>query len=145
MALSKPKSGGAFFKPADHVNDLILVIEGKRILRDQTHTFEGVTTKRDIAVADIAIFRDSAALASGEPSEILKDAQITNTILVADVESNGWLDGGAGLAVIRKAGRAYVYRDDFTAEAEEAATKWYEARNAAREEAKADMPSFLSD
>lgn len=142
MALTKPQAGGSFFKPADHTNDLILVIEGKRILKDQKHTYQGKESLRDVGVADIAVFRDSSDIENREPSMILKDCQITSQILVSDLERNGWMDGGAGLAVIRRPGQAFVYRDDFSKDAEEAATAWYEAREAERTAALDDMPSF---
>lgn len=142
MALTKPQGGGTFFEPKNHTNDLILVIEGKKILKDQPHEYQGKKGVRDVGIADIACFRNSADIEAQVPSMILKDAQITAQILVSDLERNGWLDGGGGMAVIRRPGQAFVYRDDFSAEAEAAAAAWYENRDKARAEAAADMPEF---
>lgn len=130
MALTKAKKAGDYFEPKNHMQDLILVIEGKKFLRDQPHEYQGKKSTRDIAIADIACFRNYEDLEKQEPSLILEDAFITAQILVADIERNGWIDGEGGLATIRKPGQAYVYRDDFTPEAEAAAIAWYERRGA---------------
>lgn len=142
MALSKPKKNGEFFEPKNHVNDLILVVEGKSILHDQPHEYQGKRTTRSVATADIYCFRNSADIEAQEPSLILKDAQVTAQILATDLVRNGWMEGEAGLATIRRPGQAFVYRDDFTPEAEAAAVAWYEAREAERAAAADDMPDY---
>lgn len=144
MALSKASTGGTFFKPGDHTADQILVIEGKRILKDQPYTEYGTEKKgvRDIAVADVFCFRTSADLEAQEPSLVLKDAQITHAVLVSDLVANGWLEGDAGMVTIRRPKQSFVYRTDFTPEAEAAAEAWYNKREAARSEAASDLPDF---
>lgn len=133
--------GGDFFKPAEHIHDLAIVIEAKKILRDQPHEYEGIKSTRDVAVADMAFFRNQADVDSKTPSVILKGAQITNQILVADVERNEWL-GEAAVTVVRKPKRPYVWRNEVAADAEAAAAAWFENRDKARAAAADDMPEI---
>lgn len=137
----KAVGGGDYFKPADHLHDLAIVIEAKRILRDQPHEVDGVKMTRDVAVADMAFFRNQADVDSKTPSLILKGAQITSKILVADIETNGWLEAPA-VTVIRKPKRAYVYRNEVAPDAEAAAAEWFENRDKQRAAAAEDMPAI---
>ena len=137
----KAVGGGEFFKPADNIHDIAIVIEAKKILRDQPHEYQGVKTTRDVAIADIACFRNSQDVATATPSAVFKGAQITAGILVADIERNDWL-GVPAVTVIRKPKQAYVYRNEVSADAEAAAAKWYSEREAKRESAAADMPEL---
>lgn len=139
--LRKRVSAGDYFKPADHVNDLVILLEPKKILRDQPHEFEGVKSTRDVAIADIACFRTSEDVESATPSLVLQGAQITNTVLVADIERNDWV-GGAAAVIIRKAKRAYVYRDPEYAGAEDAVIRYATARNAEVEANMSEVPDF---
>jgi len=138
---AKPTTGGNFFKPADHMNDLGILIEPKKVLKDQAHVYEGIHSTRDVGIADIAVFRNSADVETATPSLIIENAQITNQVLVADIERNDWV-GKVALVVIRKAGRAYVYREPEHPGVEEAAQKYYEAREA---EAAANLDDFPMD
>ena len=89
---------------------------------------------RDIAVADIACFRNSEDIENAKPSLIAAGVQITNTALVNDVERNDWV-GKATVQVIRKhEGKTWVYRDgseDLQPAAEQAAIRYYTEREAA--------------
>ena len=135
-------SGGSFFKPADHVGDLAIVFEFKKILKDQKHTYNGKESTRDVAYADIACFRNSQDVETATPSLVLDNVAITGQVLVADIERNDWL-GKAAVQVIRRVGQPYVYRDVELPGAVEAATKWFLARQEA--EADVDIPDFGDD
>lgn len=126
---AKRISGGDYLKAADHVNDLAIILEPKKVLKDQPHEIDGIKGIRDVAIADVTCFRNSEDVESGVPSLILKDVQITNQILVADVERNDWL-GKVALVTIEKAKRAFVYRDVVFPGAEAAAIAFYDKRNA---------------
>lgn len=148
MALATASGAGDFFKPADHLHSPAIVLEVKRILRDQPHEYEGVKSTRDVGVADIAIFRDSADIAAKKPSIIMKNASITNKILVDDLVTNGWFDERTGestpaVTVVRKPKRAFVWRNEIAAEAAEAANAWYENREAEVAANLNDVPAFV--
>lgn len=134
-------SGGDFFKPAERVGDLAIIFEFKKIMRDQPHTYEGVASTRDVAYADVACFRTSEDVENKTPSLIVENVSITNQVLVADVDRNDWL-GKATVQVIRKVGRAYVYRDgeEISTAAMDAAIAYYEAREASV--AAVEVPDF---
>jgi hypothetical protein len=140
----KPRvsGGGSFFKPAEYTDALAIVFEFKKVLKDQPHEYEGVKSVRDEAIADIAVFKNSEDVENATPSHVEQGVKLTNTVLVADVERNDWV-GEATVQVIRKAKRAYVYRDPEFPGAREAAVKWYLARQAA--EADVDVPNFDED
>lgn len=134
-------SGGDFFKAADHASDLAIILEPTKILRDQPTEYEGVKSTRDIAIADVSCFRNSEDVENETPSVVLKDVQITNQILVSDIERNDWL-GKVALVTIEKAKRAFVYRDPTFAGAEQAAINFYERRNAEVAANLAEAPDF---
>ena len=145
MALTKASAGGDYFNPKDHMLDLAIIIEGKRILKDQDHEYDGVKSKRDVAIADISCFRNYEDIENETPSLILEGANVTASILVSDIEANGWLDGEGGVAVIRKPKRAYVFRSDaenLKPDAEAAAFAYYERRNAEVEANLDDVPDY---
>lgn len=135
-------TSGQYFKPADHVNDLAIIFEFKKVLKDQPHEYQGEQSRRDVAIADIAVFRNSEDVANATPSHIEQGVQITQGVLVADVEANDWI-GEATVQVIRKPKKAYVYREPEYPGAVDAATKWYLERQAA--EAEVDVPDFEDD
>lgn len=133
-------AGGTFFKPKDHVDDLAIIFEFKKVLKDQPHTYEGIDSRRDLAFGDISCFRNSEDVANAKPSLVIQNATVSNQVLVADVERNDWL-GKATVQQIRKVGKPYVYRDgDITPEAMAAATKFYTEREAAV--ASVEVPDF---
>lgn len=135
--------GGVFFDAKNHMNDLALLIEPVRILKDQPHEYEGVKSTRSVAVVNIAVFANSEAIETQTPSEILENAQITSSILVQDIETNGWI-GEAACQVIRKGGRAYVWRDP-EPEHEKAVEAYYLAREAEVAANLTEVPSFGDD
>lgn len=136
---SKPSGGGGFFKPENYATALALLIETKSFKSNQPHTYQGVQSFRDEATADITVFRSSEALQTGTPSEILKGQQITNTILAADLEAQV---GKPFLAVLKKPGRAWVWREVEFEGAEAAVESYYKEREAAVTAAAAAAPSF---
>lgn len=136
--------GGAFFKPADHMNDLALLIEPKTIARDVPSTYQGATRQRDEVLSDITVFANQGNLDSGTPSEILKSVKVTHGMLTSTLEK---ILGEATVAVIRKiptqAGAGFAFRDP-SVEDEAKVVTYYEAREAAITEAVASAPSFDS-
>ena len=132
---------GEFFKPSERVNDLAIVFEFKRVLKDQPHKYDGIESKRDVAYADVYCFRNNEDLENGQPSLVQENCAITSQVLVADVESKG-LVGKTACAVIRKSGRAYVYRDVEYPGAKDVAIEFHKRRNEEIAANLADAPSF---
>jgi hypothetical protein len=140
MSLFKnPSSGGDFFKAAEHMTDLAIVLEPKRIYTEPDPFNPGQT--RECCTADIAIFRDSGDVEKAEPSEVMLDAKITGQLLVADINKEGWV-GEVVLVTIEttKSGRGYVWRSVTFPGAQDAAAKWFTERETARTEAAASFP-----
>lgn len=135
-------TGGSFFKPGNHMNDLALLIEPKRLDRDVPNTYQSRTTNRDEVVCDITIFGTSESLEKGQPSEVLKNAKIVHGMLTKALSP---IVGGAMVGVIRKiptqAGSGYAFRDvDASVEAQ--VGNYFEQREAAVSEALASVPDF---
>lgn len=137
----KPRvsGGGKYFKPANYTDALAIVFEFKKVLKDQPHEYEGVKSVRDVAIADIAVFKNSEDVENATPSEVEQGVLITSAALVGDIETNDWI-GEAAVQVIRKPKRAYVYRDPEFPGARDAAAKWFLARKQAEDSV--DVPSF---
>ncbi|WP_432482553.1 hypothetical protein [Kineococcus esterisolvens] len=135
-------TGGAFFKPADHMNDLALLIEPKRIEKGVPNTYQGQTRIRDEVYADIAVFATSESLDKGEPTETLKNAKVVHGMLTSTLEQ---AMGQAMVSIVRKiptkGGSGYVFRDtDASTEAKVA--DYYTKREAAIGEAMESVPDF---
>ena len=144
---AKTVGAADFFEPGEHVNDLAIVFEFKR-LESERNPFYAPDSEtpgdpnRDVVYADIACFRNVEDVENSVPSLVKPNVKITHTVLVADVTRNEWLHK-ATVQTIRKVKRSFVYRDgsvDLTPQAEAAAIEWYTARNAA--EAAVDVPDF---
>ncbi len=137
-------TGGTIFKPANHMNDLALLIEPKGIDRGIPNTYNGKTTMRDEVTADVTVFGTSEALDKGEPTEVIKSARVVHTMLTSTLER---ILGGAMVGVVRrvptKSGSGYAFRD-VDAPVEAAVEAFYTKREAAVADALAsgDMPSF---
>ncbi len=105
-------TGGTIFKPANHMNDLALLIEPKDIDRGIPNTYNGKTTMRDEVTADVTVFGTSEALDKGEPTEVIKSARVVHTMLTSTLER---ILGGAMVGVVRrvptKSGSGYAFRD----------------------------------
>lgn len=146
MAIVKPSevSGGTFFKPADHMNDLALLVEPTRITKGVENTYNGKTTLRDEVIADVTVFANSEALENGEPSAVIKNARVVHAMLTSALEE---VMGGAMVAVVRmvptKSGSGYAFRDP-SWEVEAVVSAYYERRENAVDEARSSgaMPSF---
>jgi hypothetical protein len=144
--LAKPSefTGGGFFKPADHLTDLALLVEPKRIDRGVQNTYQGRITLRDEVTCDIAIFATSEALDTRTPTATFKDVRVVHAMLTSTLER---LIGGALVANVRKiptkSGSGYAFRDvDDPVQA--AVSDYYDHREAQVTAALAsgDMPSF---
>jgi hypothetical protein len=138
MAFAKP-TASAWFKPAEHMNDLCILVEAKEVKYNQKSVFEGVEQIRDIAVADLAFFKTSADIDNAEPSEVIKGANITNLVLVKDIDERGYIGDSIPL-VVRKSGRSYVWRKTEYPGADEAAEKYYNKREAETQSNLDDFP-----
>jgi|GEM_PF-4887062 len=131
-------AGASYFKPADHMSDLALLIEPKTIDKDVESTYQGSTRLRDEVIADVSVFANQAALENGEPSTIMKSTKIVHGMLTSTV---GKILGGAMVATLTKvqtqAGSGFVFRDaDIETEAQ--VGSYFTARSEATEAA----PSF---
>ncbi|MEU8327289.1 hypothetical protein [Micromonospora sp. NPDC048839] len=137
-------AGGTFFKPLEHMNDLALLIEPKRIDRNVESTYNNVTRVRDEVTADITVFGTSEALEKGVPTAVIKSARVTHGMLTSTLEK---IMGGAMVGVVAKvptkAGSGYAFRD-VSAAIEGQVGTYYGNREAAVSEALASgaMPSF---
>ena len=146
FSFAKPSefAGGTYFKVADHMNDLALLVEPKRIDKGVSNTYNGVTKLRDEVTADVTIFATSEALEKGQPTEVAKDVKFVHNMLTSTLER---LIGGAMVGVIRKiptkSGAGYVFRD-VAPEVEAQVGNYYVQREAAIKAAlESDaMPSF---
>lgn len=140
---SASQRGGAWLKPKDLVGDLAIVLEPQEIRKDVPGTdFDGNAVVRDVAVVDVAIFKDHADIEKQVPSVILKGANLDASVLVKIIQEEGWGKGDVALVTVIRPKRAYVWGSVTAEGAEEAAAAWYEARNAEVEANLADVPDF---
>ncbi|MEV1109913.1 hypothetical protein AB0I95_14820 [Micromonospora sp. NPDC049751] len=146
FSFAKPSafSGGTFFKVAEHMTDLALLVEPKRIQKGVSNTYQGKTTLRDEVTADVTIFANSEALETGVPTEVIKDAKFVHNMLTSTLEQ---VMGGAMVGILRriptKNGSGYVFRD-VAPEVESQVGDYYQKRESAIADALASpaMPSF---
>lgn len=141
---SKPSefAGGSFFKPAEHMNDLAILLEPKHIDKNVKSEYQGNVRERDEVTADISTFATSEALEKGKPTQIMKNCKIVHGMLTSTVER---IIGGAMVARLDKAqtkgGSGYVFRD-VTPEVEAQVGGYFENRSAEVEQNLADVPDF---
>ena len=138
-----PGGGGAFFKAAEHVNALAILIEVRRFEAQRPGNFG----PKDTIYADLTVFKDEAALDAGTP-EFLSNSIIQSTVLVADLET---LVGKAATAKLvqgksKTAGNKppWVWRE-VEAPVQEKVVAYATARDEAVAAAIADAPSFEDD
>lgn len=135
-------TGGTFFKPADYMNALALMIEPKSIDQGKTHTYGGQTTVRDEVTADVTVFPTEESLDKGTPI-VIKNAIFTHGMLTSTLEKVGV--GGVMVGVIRKiptrAGQGYVFRD-VDPLTEDKVADYYLKREARINESLANVPDF---
>ena len=142
--LAKPSefAGASFFKPAEHMTDLALLIEPKSVDKNVPSTYKGTTRNRDEVICDITVFANQAALDKGEPTSEMKSTKVTHGMLTSTVEK---ILGGAMVATVTKiptqAGEGYVFRD-VSPETEAKVGAYYEGREKAVEDALASAPGF---
>ncbi|UFD97971.1 hypothetical protein PQC18_gp33 [Streptomyces phage Pablito] len=136
-----PVQGGGWFKPADNLNAVAILLE--------VHSFERQRPTpngpKDSVLADVTIFKDAASLAAGTP-EVTKGQRIEQTILARDLET---IVGGATIVVLaqvppKKPGAhpAWVWRPLTDAAARAAVVDYANKREAKAEAAVADAPDF---
>ncbi|ROR95532.1 hypothetical protein EDD28_0088 [Salana multivorans] len=131
MAIGKKQGGGGFFKPADHTNDLAILVEPKSIKRDQKNEYNGQITYRDELTADVTVFPNSSSLKPNGKPEVYQNMVIASKVLVSTIEHLV----GTGDAVIQTVGkpRGKNYYDwlDPEPDAQQAVLAYYESREAA--------------
>lgn len=76
-----PASGGAFFKPADYVDAVAILVEVNRFESQRP----GLYGPKDTVYADLTVFKDAASLDGGTP-DVLANALIQSTVLAADLQ-----------------------------------------------------------
>lgn len=136
-------AGGAFFKPANHMNDIALLVEPTKIDKDVTSTYQGNTRVRDEVTADITVFATTEAVETGVPTEVQKGVRVVHGMLTSTLERNM---GKPFLGIIRKvptkAGSGYAFRDVENGAHITKITEFYVAREAEVEANKAAAPGF---
>lgn len=135
----------SFFKPADHMLDLALIVEPKQILKDQPNEYQGRKSLRDEAIADVTVFANSESLDKGEPTEVLRNCKIVHGMLVGSCEQILNSDKPALLGVVQKIptknGSGYAFRDTDTVTTDKVIAYW-QKRDEKRAAAAEDMPDF---
>ncbi|GGK13335.1 hypothetical protein GCM10010124_02380 [Pilimelia terevasa] len=113
-SFAKPSdhAGGTYFKPADHMHDVALLIEPKRIDRDVPNNYNGQSRVRDEVTATISVFGTSEALEQRTPTAVMTDVRVVHGMLTSTLER---ILGEAMVAIVRKiptkSGAGYVFRD----------------------------------
>lgn len=142
FAKASDLGGGTFFKPGEHMTDLALLVEPKRIDKGVKSTYNNVVRERDEVTADVTVFKTQESLDKGEPSDVLKSVKVTHGMLTSSLEK---VMGGAMLGIVRKiptqAGSGYAFRD-VEGDAEAKVFAYYTKRESAAAEAVADAPDF---
>lgn len=136
-----PVQGGGWFKPADNINAVAILLEVHQFER-QRPTPNG---PKDSVLADVTVFKDGAALAAGSP-EVTKGQRIEQTILARDLET---IVGGATIVKLEQipakkpgAHPAWVWRPITDASVRTAVVEYANQREAKAEAAVADAPDF---
>ena len=136
-----PVQAGGWFKPAENVNAVAILIEVHSFDR-QRPTPNG---PKDSVLADVTVFKDAASLAAGTP-EVAKGQRIEQTILARDLET---IVGGATIVKLdqvppKKPGAhpAWVWRPAADAAVRTAVVEYANKRDEAAEAAVADAPDF---
>lgn len=129
-----------YFKPADHMTALALLVEPKSIARNVPSEYKGQVRNRDEIVADLSIFENQADLNNNKPSTILKSVKVVHGMLTQALEH--FIPEGAIVVQVTKVdtknGSGYVFRDVTDATTLGAVKTYYDNRSAAA----ASAPSF---
>jgi hypothetical protein len=133
---------GAFFKPADHMNDIAILVEPKVVQYNVENEYNGQKRTRDEVNADLTFFGTSEALDKGEPTLIVKNSTIVHGMLTGTAAK---LIDEAMVAQVHKVptkmGSGYAWRD-VAPEIEAKVANYFTTREAKLAEAIADAPSF---
>lgn len=78
---SIPQQNGGWFKPADHKDDVAILIEIKALDR-QRPTDHG---PKDSALCDLTFFKTQEALDAGKPDEVVTGCRIEQSVLARDL------------------------------------------------------------
>lgn len=148
--LARPSqfAAGAYFKPAEHMQDIALLFEPTKVDKGVPNTYNGKTSLRDEVTTTVTVFRTSEALEKGSPSTILTGVRVVHNGLTNKLDGLV-ADRGAMAGVIRKAatqagGTAFVL-DDLSDSVQSLIEAYYNTRNAEIEAAMAEAPDFGDD
>lgn len=132
-------SGGSFLKPKEYYTATAVLFEPRRLDKDVDSKFG----RRDEIVGDFTIFETEEALEKGEPSEVLKSAKCSNSMIVSSLAK---VIDGAAAGVLRdvptKNGSGPAIRDLAKDKHYDLIDKYIESRAAATAEALANVPDF---
>lgn len=135
--------GGAFFKPGDHMSDLALLFEPKKIDKDVRSSYQGAERIRDEVTADVTVFGTQESIDNQTPTAIMQGVRVTHGMVTGTLERN---IGSAMVAVVRRVptakGSGFALRDVENPANIEKIGGYYTAREAAIAEAAASAPSF---
>ena len=141
------KGGGkrTFVKPAEHADDIAIIVEPIQVKKDQNHTYNGQTKIRDEAVAKFTFFKTVEAVEKGEPSEVVPEGWLSQVMLVDTIARLKEADA-ISLAVLRKVqtqgGSGWVFRPVEDPAVMEKVGAYYTRREEEIAEAVASAPSF---
>lgn len=159
MALTKGAIGGGgpqYFKPADHVGDVALIIEPRNIRKGVKTNFrdrDGGQVIRDEAVAFVTAFRSETSLEEGRPY-FQQLVTFTNKKFVEDCErllEQGKRDGDENPAAIVRleqwqpkggGNKVWIFKELTEGAAYDAAVAYYERREAELAKAIEEAPDF---
>lgn len=139
MQFAEIPSSGGYFKAAEHVDDVALLIEVIRFAHQVPSNFG----PKDTAYADVSVFATQAALDAGTPDE-QKNIAIQGTALAKDLEQ---LVGQATIVKLGQSNAKVGQKPAWIWKPVESATKqkvidYATKREADVEEAAANAPGF---
>lgn len=155
MAIAKKGAiggvGAPYFKPADHVGDVAIIIEPRSIrknVKTGDKNDDGTDKLRDEVVALVIAFKNVTSALEGRPFQNGLQT-FTNSVLTRDLEKFGIGSGDAVVVKLKQwpipnsRNKAWVFNeDDIDDEVRDAVISYYEKRQTEVASAIADAPSF---
>lgn len=136
-------AGGSYFKPAEYMTALALLVEPKKVERDVQSEYKGEVRVRDEVISDVTVFGNSESLETGIPTEVIKDTRVTHGMLTDTLSK---IIGDPLIGVIRriptKRGSGYAFRDLEDAGQIDQAAAFFFKRNEDKAAALASAPDF---
>lgn len=143
LGQSSDFAGGSYLKPADHMNDLALLIEPISIEKNVPSTYQGTTRVRDEVLADITYFANIESIESGVPTSVENSVKVVHGMLAGTLERNGMGKAFAGIIrkIPTKAGSGFAFRNVEPTHLAKVVT-YLSARDAEAEANAASAPGF---